>query len=726
MSSTLSISVRLHEGWYHGSGGPPSPARLFQALVAGAGISGPLACETVESLEWLEKQPPPIVASPHTTPQKRYVNYVPNNDLDAKQGDHRRLGDIRVKKEIAPLVFDPTIPFLFAWKLEDEAAVESAKTVTRLADRVYQLGRCIDMAWAWSEILTEEELQERLGEYPGAINYPAAGTGDVDCPTPGSLSSLMQRYQAGAHQFDTTADGKGQTFRQRPKPRWTKVCYEGTASRFVLDLRRSEDAGFAPWPLERASALVEVIRDAAAERLRHAMQHRIAEIDRILVGRKPDGENAGPTSARVRIIPLASIGHPQADMQVRRILVEVPGECSLRADDIAWAVSGLSLDHPVLQDRIDLTRSDEESQLGFYGVNKPSRIWRSVTPVALPDAKRRRIDPDRVKTDEKEKKGGHEKFAEYERASFAVGQALRHANVAARVSSIRLQREPFDPRGVRVEQFAEGTRFSKHCLWHVELEFESLVRGPMLIGDGRFLGLGLMRPLKRAAGVYAFSIESGLQSSPDPIRLSKAMRRAVMARTRDVLGTYRLPPYFSGHAEDGSAGRSEEPHLAFAFDPLEQQLLVITPGQLDRRNSWRDAEHTTTLELALEGLHQLRAGEDGCLQLWPVVVDTTCHRLFQASRIWETCTPYDVNHHARKSTAETVLKRDVLIECERRGLPRPEVTVLKWKAIAGLGLQGWLRLEFKDAIPGLIILGRSRHVGGGLFAPVNENTSRTN
>ena len=721
MSHALLISVRLYEGWYHGSGGPPSPARLFQALVAGAGISGPLDDETVEALTWLERQDPPIVGSPHTTPQRSYVNYVPNNEADAYNGYQERIK--KAAKRIAPILFDPAVPFLFAWKLADEAAIDPAKRILALADRVYQLGRCIDMAWAWAEFLSEEHLQERLRGYPGVIRHPSGGVSEIDCPTPGSLARLLERHYTGAHQFARKADGKGQAVRQRPKPRWKKVGYEGVASQFLLELRRSDDIGFAPWPLERSSALVKGIRDSAAEKLRRAFGNRIPEIDRVLIGRKPNGENAGPTSARVRIIPLASIGHPQADMRIRRILVEVPGECPLRADDVGWAVSGLRLDHPVLDESMDVTSSEDRSPLALFGIGKVARIWRSVTPVALVEAERRRIDPIRVRTDEIEKKPGREKFAEHCRASFAVAQALRHANVAAKVRSVRLQREPFDLRGMRVEQFAEGSRFGKNCLWHVEIEFESLVSGPLVIGDGRFLGLGVLRPVATVAGVYAFAIESGLQANPDPQRLAKALRRAVMARTRDVLGTDQLPSYFSGHPEDGSSGRSEQPHLAFTFDPLEQQLLVITPGQLNRQTSPYDSKNAPTLELALKGLLQLRAGKDGCLQLRPFNVDTTCHRLFQASHIWESCAPYDVNRHARKSTAETVLKRDVLRECERRGLPRPNVTVLKWKAVSGWGLQGWLRLKFKTAVPGLIILGRSRHTGGGLFASLGQDAN---
>ncbi len=62
------------------------------------------------------------------------------------------------------------------------------------------------------------------------------------------------------------------------------------------------------------------------------------------------------------------------------------------------------------------------------------------------------------------------------------------------IRAIRVQREPFEANGRRVEDFAEGTRFAKHRMWHVEIEFSAQVRGPLVIGDGRFLGLGIMAP----------------------------------------------------------------------------------------------------------------------------------------------------------------------------------------------------------------------------------------
>ena len=659
MNDALLISVRLHEGWYHGSGATPTPARVFQALVAGAGVSGPLDESTVYALKWLEDlEQPPIVACPSTTRGREVVNYVPNNDLDSKQGDYRRIGEIRTKKRIWPLLFNPEVPFLFAWPFDNDDA-ENAQHICRVADRIYQLGRTVDMAWAWAELVSADELLEKLDSYPGIVRYPSPGNGNVDCPTSGSLESLIRRHTAAARRFDNTADRKGQTFR-RPKPKWRKVNYEGTGSRFVLELRRGDGTGFVPWPLERAAKLVELVRDAAVEKLKTALPDRSDDIDRVLVGRKPNGANSGPISARVRIIPLPSTGHPQADRQIRRVLVDIPAKCPLRPDDISWAMSGLQLIDPALPEAVDVTRSADHDQLRHYGTEKPARRWRSVTPAALSAATRRRIDPRRQSA---EAKTGREKYAEHVGASSAVVQALRHAGVGATIRSVRVQREPFERYGQRVELFAEGTRFSKHSLWHVDLELEAPVSGPLLIGDGRFLGLGLMQPVA-ARGVFAFAIDSGLNAKPDPVRLARALRRAVMARVRDALGTHRLPAFFSGHRQDGTPARAEdEPHLAFLFDPHDNTLLVMTPDHLDRRCRWRNKNHMATLEAALQGLGELRAGVDGILQLRQVAIELDRHPLFGAARVWKSLTPYLVNRHARRATAEITLQNDLIANC---------------------------------------------------------------
>jgi CRISPR-associated protein Csb2 len=147
-----------------------------------------------------------------------------------------------------------------------------------------------------------------------------------------------------------------------------------------------------------------------------------------------------------------------------------------------------------------LSMADDQDggMLRHFGVgDRPGhRHWRTVTPAALPAAaERRRIDPNNRIDDAK---GGRERKEECVKAGGAVIQALRHAGVAARVDEIRVQREPFESNGERAESFADGTRFSKHRLWHVEIKFSDSVAGPLIIGDGRFLGLGLLAPMVSA------------------------------------------------------------------------------------------------------------------------------------------------------------------------------------------------------------------------------------
>ncbi|HEX9640166.1 MAG TPA: type I-U CRISPR-associated protein Csb2, partial [Candidatus Krumholzibacteria bacterium] len=80
MSHALVIRVRFHDGRYHGAGDwPPSPARLFQALVAAAGLNGQLAALR-HSLEWFEKLPSaPTIGAPKARRGQRVMFYMPNN-----------------------------------------------------------------------------------------------------------------------------------------------------------------------------------------------------------------------------------------------------------------------------------------------------------------------------------------------------------------------------------------------------------------------------------------------------------------------------------------------------------------------------------------------------------------------------------------------------------------------------------------------------------------------
>lgn len=724
--AALVIYVRLHDGRYHGRGDwPPSPARLFQALVAGACLSGPLEETEREALTWLETLSAPSIAVPRAwQPRRGVLFYMPNNDSDGIEGDPSKMAKIRTATKIfRPYLFDAGIPFVYAWPLGQEPADQQRmETICSLAERLYQLGRGIDMAWAWGETLDDDEVVDLLAAYPGQVFHPSkSGSGRMlPTPLPGSLESLTLRYQANGERFFYLKEGRKVkvVFRQPPKPRFQLMPYESPPSRQMYKVCDPVEEGvFVPWPLERASELVVRLRDAAVARLKGAMPARAADIDRALVGHKPDGTNDCPPESRVRIIPLPSIGHMHADREIRRVLVEVPPGCLLHPNDIQWAFSGLDvIDQDGGEILATLIRTDDDSFLGHYGGkdDRAHRVWRTVTPAVLPEAvRRRRIDPARKA---QEAKAVGERRAEQERAAAAVGQALRHAGVREGIHGIRVQREPFEANGRRVEVFAEGTRFEKHRLWHVEIEFSTPIQGPLTIGDGRFLGLGVMAPVMQAKGIYAFAVESGLAGSPDPEGLARALRRAVMARVQEQVQE-PLPRLFSGHEADGSPARtSRSSHLAFVFDPVRTRLLVIAPHVLDRRSPTHDeAANLAILDRALEGLRELRAGEAGVLSLRPAIVVMEQDPLFAPSREWSTLTRYRVTRHVRAVDARQALASDIQTQLRLREFPEAEVTPVECEGITGKGLEGTAKVKFKVAVAGPILLGRNRFLGGGMF-----------
>ena len=721
MPRVLLISIRLYQGRYHGWGdSPPSPARLFQALVAGAGIGGPLRENEKSALYWLERLGPPVIASPRLTRGQYFRNFVPNNDLDAKGGDHRRTAAIRTDKKIIPLLFDAHIPFLYSWTFEAaENNRRHASTICAIAKRLYQFGRGADMAWACGEDLNDEiDLERRLENYPGLVYRPLAG-GDklLRCPNLGTLSSLMNRYKANARMFQVTQSGRKitQSRSRLPQVQFEQIAYDSPPKRVIYEFRaRGAHERFAVWPLEQTAKLVEKLRDSAAMRLRDALPAKTRDIERALVGRKANGDDDGPTTERVRIVPLPSIGHTHADYGIRRVLVEVPASGPLRVGDVNWAFSGIEI--PDFSDKpFDVTPTESEDMLKHYGVDDRFRVWRTITPVALSEsARRRRIDPKRTA---QEAKCGIERRGEQERTAGAVAHALRHARVRCRPDEIRVQREPFGSHGGRVEAFASGARFAKERLWHIEIRFNEPVAGPLVIGDGRFLGLGVMAPVrKQTQGLHAFTIETGLAANAQPGDLARAMRRAVIARVQQERGgNQKLEPFFTGHELNGAAAQSEtHPHLSFLFDPAQRRLIIAAPHVIERRTP-KQQEHLRTLDKAMAGFRELLAGSAGRLTLVPTSVDLESDPLFASSRIWSSVTPYQVTRHKKGVGAAEALLADLRTECRRRGFPVPRATFLEIRGVPGIGLTASMKLEFNIAVAGPMVLGRSRHLGGGLF-----------
>ncbi len=119
MSQALLVAIRFHDGRYHGRPDwPPSPARLFQALVAGAARGETITKEDRCAFVWLESLKAPLIAVPPMRAGQGFSNFVPNNDMDAVGGDPNRVSKIRAPKLIRPTLFDAEAPLLYVWTID--------------------------------------------------------------------------------------------------------------------------------------------------------------------------------------------------------------------------------------------------------------------------------------------------------------------------------------------------------------------------------------------------------------------------------------------------------------------------------------------------------------------------------------------------------------------------------------------------------------------------------
>ena len=726
MQRSLLLSVRFHHGRYHGAGDwPPAPARLFQALIAGVARGSHISEKDEQALQWLEKLPAPIIAAPRYQKGQNYTNYVPNNDLDKHGGDPRRVEKIRTAMEVRSYLFCKESPLLFLWSWEDTSSSEDyAQSICHVAEEMYQLGRGWDMAWAQGEILDSKDANKRLASYPGITYHPTANRSTLSLPhpQPGSLASLKQRFQLTKKRF--TYSGKKQLFSQAPKPYFAKTSYNAPSYYGVFELKTTDNQGdFVPLATTKSVALTTWIRNQASTRLGEALPQKTQEIHNVLMGKREATES--DKSMRVRITPLPSIGHKHADGALRRVLVDIPPNGTLPTQDILWAFSGLEKTLSSGEVHWSLQKSTNMSMLYHYGISnkepqKSYRTWYSVTPVAL-------TRPPRTKGEV----SGSKRSDMNAKTQTAVKQALRHIGHHKAVESIEVQREPFHLHGQPAGEFAHSSRFTKAHLYHVKITFQEPLTGPLIIGNGRYLGLGLMAPEKKdpdkkrktSSDVLTFSINS---EAPVPTSkrtpLLHAVRRALMACSKQ--GDHNLPRLFSGHEPDGAPARSgHHDHVFLAVEDTQgdgylNRLIIAAPWRCDLTSQDLRTDHNQAcFQKVCKKLRSIKAGKLGILKLSAPKELALDDAITGPARIWESYTPYKPTRHPKRGQdPKEITTKDILGECQRRGLPKPEVEILELEmGPKGGNISSQIKLHFTTPVTGPLLLGRSSHMGGGFF-----------
>lgn len=479
MNRLLCISVTFLDPYFHGKGDadepewPPSPMRLFQALLAGArtGCRNAQWTEaTAGAFRWLEQCEPPLIIAPEAEPSLGYTFFVPNNDSDVVAERQERL----TSKLARPhrIVGDRGETVHYAWPIADENGRGAASLLCDQARHLLALGWGIDQVVGQGRILTKAEVAALPGRQWRPWRHPRPGQAVWRVPMPGSLDDLEQSYNSFLRRIE------GLRYNPPRKPsRFNTVLYLTSTTlppRFYAAFELPEDVSF---PQEKANAVAAMLRSLAC-RLAKADSHRFpGDAETYVAGHVR--EKNGDTPPRFSYLPLPTIGHAHADGRIRRLLIAEPyGSDGSHAE---WArrrlVNQPLRDHDGHEPGIlfDLWRPSSKRVVGHY-VDE-GKEWCSVTPVILPGF-----------DDGKQAK-----------AETLVLQAIEQAGIPlGAVSELMLRKAPFWPGSLHPRQYQRPDYLKHHPAWHVGLRFQKAIAGPLALGAGRHCGLGVFAHRERA------------------------------------------------------------------------------------------------------------------------------------------------------------------------------------------------------------------------------------
>jgi CRISPR-associated protein Csb2 len=475
MPADLQFTVRFLQPYSHGRGEdgapewPPSPLRLFQAMVASSlspQVDGERRVRTIEALRWLECQPPPEIMAPSAEPATApYRLYVPDNvgDIAAKawsSGRPANLADYRTEKDVRPMrLKGEAVHFVFP---NVEGSETHFATLRAAARSITHLGWGIDMVAGDASGATANVTGERW--IPGRI-----GGRFLRCPSKGTLDDLERKHA----QFLRRLDGGAfrpvfplLTFAIEAYARATDPAPRIGAAFRLLDPITGSRLSFDP---ARRS------RDVAAW-TRHAVAAAcegwpFGPIQTLVHGHVDGSSKVSLPISRLSFLPLPTINPRlgRAEGIGRVVVVAPPSHVQelgwirrrLAGQDLTWKDAQVAVLEPLPK---------EDWVLGRYVARSDS--WSTVTPVVLP---------------------GHD-----DRSSRKAERLLRRAFLLAGFESevVNTLRE-LEWRKVG---FRAGVDHASRYLppdkvngptFHVRVRFAEPVTGPVAIGSGRYRGMGV-------------------------------------------------------------------------------------------------------------------------------------------------------------------------------------------------------------------------------------------
>lgn len=496
MTRYFSVSVRLLDPQFHGKCDedepewPPSPMRLFQALLAGSRTG----CRNADwsdvraaAFEWLERlsqQSPPEIVAPEVSRSSGYTSFVPNNDGDKKFDRQDRLTSkiVRPHRLVnATYSHDDRHRLHYLWGIRDEdwpAAEPHAKLLCREARNLLALGWGIDQAVGHGQILSEGEAAKLPGNRWRALLGPSSGKQTLRVPKEGSLKDLQRSHESFEARIRVVRHGRRTALEYQPIYRarvFDAVVYLPAGAvppRHYAVFELPEGIAFRQ---EAANEVAAMLRSLAC-RCAQADTHEFpGGAETFVAGHLERDTECTPP--RFSYLPLPTVGGEHADGMIRRLLVtEAYGGDGSHSRWAQQRLRGQVLRDVAGNERgvlLDLWRSGSRTMIHRYV--EDSEAWASVTPLILPG-----FDDGNLK-----------------KRDAMVLKAISQAGIAIeQVTSFTLRKAPYwhgsqHPRGYRRPDYL------KHYPgWHVYLRFQQQVSGPLVIGAGRHCGLGLFAAWK--------------------------------------------------------------------------------------------------------------------------------------------------------------------------------------------------------------------------------------
>jgi CRISPR-associated protein Csb2 len=292
----------------------------------------------------------------------------------------------------------------------------------------------------------------------------------------GSLDELLLRHEGQRSRLQLAQGRGGERWVAAPAPPsvYDEVRYvrraagrRRTVHLFSLD---NGNGGFRSFDPRFTMKVAAWLRHAAHQRA-EMLGLDATFVERFVCGH---GEDESAKNDRFSYVPLPTLPAKGRDGRIRRAMLAEPfGSGNLVARDLVRSLSGAPLVDEETGEIIAELRAERFPDTIANRYLRKSRQWGTVTPLVLP---------------------GRDDYRS-SKANALVLKALAHAGYTTPVSEIHLHREPVFVGAEMAGAYRVPAYLKSFPRTHAVITFDQEVWGPVTIGGGRHIGLGVFANL---------------------------------------------------------------------------------------------------------------------------------------------------------------------------------------------------------------------------------------